>query len=93
MAIRSDTARREQSYLRDMLAGAAGTVLEIGCGDGRLMWQYADLCRQVVGVDLPRELPTAYDGFPSELRFAAASAVHLPFRSGTFAQAVFALSF
>ena len=94
MAIRSDTAGLEKSYLLDMLTEDAGCVLEIGCGDGRLIWQMAESAALIVGVDLPATLPSKETGArPNHLSFAAASGVHLPFRQSSFAQAIFGLSF
>lgn len=94
MAIRNDTAGNEKSYLLDMLAGAVGEALEIGCGDGRLTRKYADRARQIVGVDLPATLPrTDSATLPDSVNLAAASGVHLPFPPGCFDQVIFALSF
>ena len=62
MAIRSDTAGLEKSYLLDMLTEDAGCVLEIGCGDGRLIWQMAESAALIVGVDLPATLPSKETG-------------------------------
>ena len=94
MAIRSDRAGNEKSYLRDMLAADVGDVLEIGCGDGRLTRKYADLPRRIVGIDLPETLPEAgAEPLPESASLAAASGVHLPFPACRFDHAVFSLSF
>lgn len=94
MAIRGDSAGAEQSYLRDMLAGDAGCVLEIGCGDGRLTRKVADAATRVVGIDLPLMLPREGAApLPETASIAAASGVHLPFPAQRFAQAIFSLSF
>lgn len=93
MGLRSDTSGQERSYLRDMLARTGGGVLEIGCGDGRLMAKTADLARYAVGVDLPDALVGEGEvARPYHLAFAAASGLRLPFRDGCFAQALFGLS-
>ena len=42
MAIRGDTTGQERAYLLDMLPPDIGSVLEIGCGDGRLTRKYAE---------------------------------------------------
>ncbi len=93
MAIQSDTAGAEQSYLQDMLAEDVGCVLEIGCGDGRLTRKYAERAKNVLGIDLPDALDAAgYDELP-RAKCLAASAMHLPFRDACFDGAIFALSF
>lgn len=93
MAIRSDTAGVEYSYLQDMLAEDAGCVLEIGCGDGRLTRKYHDRAKSVVGIDLPDVLhPAGFDDLP-HAQCLAASAIELPFRDSCFDGAIFALSF
>ena len=93
MAIRSDTAAEEKSYLQDMLAKDASCVLEIGCGDGRLTRKVLDRVKSVVGIDLTDALdPAAFDDMP-QAQCLAASAVELPFRDACFDGAIFALSF
>ena len=93
MAIRSDSAGVEKSYLLDMLATDAGDILEIGCGDGRLMWPIAACAARIFGVDLPATLPSVESRARSKhIHFAAASGVQLPFRHSCFGQAVFGLS-
>ena len=94
MAIRSDTAGNEKSYLRDMLSADVGCALEIGCGDGRLTRKYADLPRRIFGVDLPGALPrTGAAPLPESISMAAASGVHLPFPACRFDHVIFSLSF
>ena len=93
MAIRSDSAGLEARYLRDMLAGGGGRILEIGCGDGRLTRKYADAAARVSGIDLPATLPRAgAEPLPDSVGLAAASSVRLPFAARHFDQALFALS-
>jgi len=94
MAIRSDAAGNELSYLLDMLAGDLGCLLEVGCGDGRLTRKYADRAARVFGVDLPLTLPRAGSApLPDSVNLAAASGVQLPFPAGRFDHVIFALSF
>ncbi len=93
VAIRSDTAGAEQSYLHDMLAEDVGCVLEIGCGGGRLTRKYYQLAESVVGIDLPDALDAVgFDDMPRATCLAA-SAIDLPFRDACFDGAIFALSF
>lgn len=94
MAIRGDSAGLEKSYLLDMLRGDGGRILEIGCGDGRLTRKYAGLATQVVGIDLPSTLPRDdSEPLPESVHIASANGVALPFRDGSFDQAIFSLSF
>jgi cyclopropane fatty-acyl-phospholipid synthase-like methyltransferase len=47
-----DPHARETAALLDLTGPLAGkTVLEIGCGDGRLTWRYASEAARVVGID------------------------------------------
>ncbi len=98
MAIRSDVAGLEKQYLLDMLPAQSSRVLEIGCGDGRLTWHYADSAHSVVGIDVtPDSLGEALRKRPERLSarvsILEASGVELPFESGSFDQALFTLSF
>lgn len=98
MGIRSDVGGIERQYLLDMLEGEGARVLEIGCGDGRLTWHFADLARSVVAFDVtPDTLDEALRQRPMQLAdkvsFLEASGIHLPFKSGSFDQALFTLSF
>jgi 2-polyprenyl-3-methyl-5-hydroxy-6-metoxy-1,4-benzoquinol methylase len=52
MPIRYDTARIEKRYLFDMVDIPHKDILEIGSGDGRLTWQYAEEARSVTAIDL-----------------------------------------
>ncbi len=51
-------------------------VLEVGCGDGRLTWQYASLAREVVGIDPDQEqIAAANQNRPSHVHFLAADII------------------
>lgn len=98
MAIRSDVAGIEKQYLLDMLPSDGGRILEIGSGDGRLTWEYAELADSVVGIDVtPDTLSESLRAIPKRfvdtVSIVEASGVHLPFRSGSFDHALFTLSF
>ena len=41
----------ETRAIRDLIDFADKDVLEIGCGDGRMMQRYTDLARSVLAVD------------------------------------------
>ena len=52
MSVRIDPEDSETVALLDFVGDLTGKrVLEIGCGDGRLTWRYADRAARVVGID------------------------------------------
>lgn len=101
MTVQTDPEGTERKFLlrfADFKSRPAKRVLEVGCGDGRLTWQYANAAAGVVGVDLnPDDLRIAVADRPANLaqrvHFARANAEHLPFRTDSFDLAIFAWSF
>ena len=79
MAILFDPAGNERRLLLEMLGDLSGlSVLEIGSGDGRLTWRYAEFAGRVVGIDPKAEAVAQAEGNrPAHLRqqvsFLAAS--------------------
>ena len=72
-------------------------ILEVGSGDGRLTFRYAEVARFVVGIETDTErVAGAVDTCPSDLRrhlsFLPASAMALPFHDGAFDLALLAWS-
>lgn len=69
MAARMDPENRESEALFRTSGGFAGTsVLEIGCGNGRLTWLIAPQARRVVGIDPSEEkIALARQGTPENL--------------------------
>lgn len=51
MAIRTDPEGNETVALFDLADLDGAEVLEIGCGDGRLTWRYADRAAHVTAID------------------------------------------
>jgi 2-polyprenyl-3-methyl-5-hydroxy-6-metoxy-1,4-benzoquinol methylase len=52
MAVQIDPEGLEINALFDFVDDFRGKrVLEVGCGDGRLTWHYADQCSHVTGID------------------------------------------
>jgi 2-polyprenyl-3-methyl-5-hydroxy-6-metoxy-1,4-benzoquinol methylase len=51
MTIRTDPENNETHALFDMVDFRGKRVLEIGCGDGRLTWRYADKAGHVTAID------------------------------------------
>ena len=101
MALQTDPEGTETRYLfrfADLAQAGRSRALEVGCGDGRLTWRYANAVSQVTGIDLHSDdLRVAVIDCPANLankvRFARADAVHLPFASQSFDLAIFAWSF
>ena len=84
-----DPEEHETRYLHSLAPLPGATVLEIRCGNGRLLSRYAAAARQVVGIE-PRAEPLALArrSLPPRLRpkvtFVQAKAEALPFRAGAF---------
>lgn len=98
MTTQKDTVHNEIKYLHKFVDFASKRVLEIGCGEGRLTWQYAKDTRSTTAVDLDAdELRVAMIERPSDLinkiHFARADSVHLPFTKETFDIVLLAWSF
>ncbi|HET7376343.1 MAG TPA: class I SAM-dependent methyltransferase [Anaerolineae bacterium] len=51
MPIQLDPENSETTALLDYADFADKHVLEIGCGDGRLTWRYADRAAHVIAID------------------------------------------
>jgi 2-polyprenyl-3-methyl-5-hydroxy-6-metoxy-1,4-benzoquinol methylase len=51
MAVRTDPEGNETLALFDLVQLDGREVLEIGCGDGRLTWRYADRAEHVTAID------------------------------------------
>ncbi len=101
MTVQIDPEGTETKYLRrfaDFARSRSQRVLEVGCGDGRLTWRYANAAGQVTGIDLQADdLRVAMVDRPNNLaekiNFARADAIRLPFADGSFDLAIFAWSF
>ena len=63
MTIRNDPENHEIRALFDLVDLSGKNVLEIGCGDGRLTWRYAEAAAHV----------TAIDPFEESIRWANAN--------------------
>ena len=51
MTIRTDPENNEVRALFDLVDFSGKHVLEIGCGDGRLTWRYAEAAAHVTGIE------------------------------------------
>lgn len=91
------STRKDENLGRDVASLGNARVLEIGCGDGRLVFRYAEPAALVVGIEPAIEpLATAARACPPALRgrvaFAKADAAELPFRREAFDVALFGWS-
>jgi len=70
MPVQIDPENSEIKALLDFAGSFAGKrVLEIGCGDGRLTWLYADRAARVVAIDPDEEeIARAQKDRPHDLR-------------------------
>lgn len=98
MDVDKDPERSETRHLQAYADVAGKRILEVGCGDGRLTWRYAEKARLVAAIDLERDdLRVAVIERPSDMAgsvlFAQADSTHLPFRSGSFDLSILAWSF
>jgi 2-polyprenyl-3-methyl-5-hydroxy-6-metoxy-1,4-benzoquinol methylase len=69
MAVRVDPENNETRALFDMADFSGQQVLEIGCGDGRLTWRYAERATHVTAIDPFAEgISRAKKTLPDELQ-------------------------
>ncbi len=69
MAIVEDPEGNEKSILHAMVDFENRRVLEVGCGDGRLTWRYADNVAQVTAIDPNgQDIETARANTPDRLK-------------------------
>ena len=97
MSLQKDPDHSEIKFLRKFVDLKDKHVLEIGCGEGRLTWQYATDARSVVAVDLDHDsLRVAKVDRPSDLNdkvhLACTNSEYLPFSKEKFDIAILAWS-
>ena len=97
MTIQKDPERNESRYLHNFVDFTHKRVLEIGCGEGRMTWQYAKATQRTIGIDVDRDsLRIASVDKPSDLEnkvlFSCAASEYLPFSKEAFDIAVLAWS-
>ncbi len=69
MTVRQDPENNEIHALRSMVDFAGANVLEIGCGDGRLTWRYAEEAAGVTAIDaFEPSIRRAKENTPAQLR-------------------------
>jgi len=69
MPVLPDPEDTETKALHDYADFTGKRVLEIGCGDGRLTWRYADRAAHIVAIDPKVEdIEIALEDCPDKLR-------------------------
>jgi 2-polyprenyl-3-methyl-5-hydroxy-6-metoxy-1,4-benzoquinol methylase len=69
VTIRSDPENNEINALFNLVDLTGKHVLEIGCGDGRLTWRYADAPARVTAIDaFENAIRRAKENVPKQLR-------------------------
>jgi ubiquinone/menaquinone biosynthesis C-methylase UbiE len=97
MPVRRDPENVESRHLHAAAELSGARLLEIGCGDGRLTWRYAQKASRIAAFDLNWErLQSALRECPPALRsriiFFQASSLDIPFAHRQFDWAVLAWS-
>jgi ubiquinone/menaquinone biosynthesis C-methylase UbiE len=97
MTLQKDPEANERQALYKFVDFSQKRVLEIGCGEGRLTWQYGSRAQTITGVDLDRDsLRVGLVDRPLELKdkvsFSCADSQRLPFSKETFDLAILAWS-
>jgi ubiquinone/menaquinone biosynthesis C-methylase UbiE len=97
MTLQKDPEGLEKKTLHKFVDFTNKHVLEVGCGEGRLTWQYAAAPRLTLGFDPDRDVvrvaqaKTPYNQH-RHVHFVQASANHIPVSKGTFDIAILAWS-
>lgn len=68
MSYSLDPEGTETSVIHELVDFSRADVLEVGCGDGRLTWRYADKAGSVLGLDPDEEMiRRARDAIPEAI--------------------------
>ena len=68
MSYSLDPEGTETSVIHELVDFSRADVLEVGCGDGRLTWRYADEAGSVLGLDPDEEMiRRARDAIPEAI--------------------------
>ena len=97
MTLQRDPERTESKYLHRFADFTDRHVLEVGCGEGRMTWQYAKAAHTTVGVDPDLDslrvakVDRPYD-LQNKVHFSCGASEYLPFAKETFDIAILAWS-
>ena len=64
-----DPDQIETQVIRNLIDFTGKDVLEVGCGEGRMTWRFADIARSVLAIDPDEDsIAIAREQTPSKLR-------------------------
>lgn len=97
MPMQRDPEKTEVYYLQTFANFENAHILEVGCGDGRMTWRYAQYTGRITAIDPDHEsLRTALAARPQSehnvVTFTCSHAERLPFADRLFSGAVLAWS-
>jgi ubiquinone/menaquinone biosynthesis C-methylase UbiE len=97
MTLQKDPEQNEVKHLHKFVDFTNRRVLEVGCGEGRMTWQYAKGTRTTIGIDLDLDAlriarVDRHSDLEAKALFARADSQLLPFPKGTFDIVVLAWS-
>ena len=97
MAYALDPEQHELQVLYDLIDIAGKDVVELGCGDGRLTWRYAERAASVLAIDTkPADIEAARSQTPltshANITFQVADLTAVEFPHNAFDVALFSRS-